>query len=133
MIEALGISTSDGGHPNSGETRRSPIQGIQIVDLGLFGDINEDGIVDILDFDIMSGNFGIPDPVFADGDANLDNSIDLIDFRGIKNNFGCTEEGCPGAVQAAHAVPEPSTVLMGLFSFLVLAAARRGLTTSRQS
>ncbi|MEM7681331.1 MAG: PEP-CTERM sorting domain-containing protein [Planctomycetota bacterium] len=97
--------------------------GLLISDLGLApvvdGDANGDGDVDLLDFDILAGNFGAgPGAVGGEtiGDFNGDGNVDLLDFDILAGNFGFT---------SPSAVPEPSAI--GL-----LAAGGAGLTALRR-
>ncbi|MEM6750143.1 MAG: PQQ-dependent sugar dehydrogenase [Planctomycetota bacterium] len=83
------------------------------------GDFNRDGVVDLLDFDILAQNFGGPGD-WGDGNANNDGIIDLLDFDVLAQNFGA-----PGNTQvAAGTVPEPGAVLT-LAAGLALARRRR--------
>jgi hypothetical protein len=54
----------------------------------VYGDVNLDGVVDTLDFNILKDHFGKSSATRADGDVNGDGVIDLIDFAIIKQNFG---------------------------------------------
>ncbi len=72
-------------------------------------DINQDGTVDIADFDLMSSAFGETGnnlPADIDGDQ----SVGLSDFVILVERFGTSADGAP-----AQAVPEPSVWLLGLF------------------
>ncbi|MEM7682693.1 MAG: dockerin type I domain-containing protein [Planctomycetota bacterium] len=79
------------------------------------GDANGDGVVDLLDFDILAQNFGapgnglgIPNGV-ADGDFNGDGAVDLLDFDTLAQNFGSSSPASvPGAIPGA--VPEPASL-----------------------
>ncbi|MEM7680486.1 MAG: dockerin type I domain-containing protein [Planctomycetota bacterium] len=88
------------------------------------GDANGDGDVDLLDFDILAGNFGAgPGAVggVSIGDFNGDGNVDLLDFDILAGNFGFTSPGSlPGAV------PEPASMaLLGLGSLTLLRGRRR--------
>ncbi|MEM9296577.1 MAG: SUMF1/EgtB/PvdO family nonheme iron enzyme, partial [Planctomycetota bacterium] len=68
------------------------------------GDANGDGVVDLLDFDVLAQRFGdsIGFGIGAgpeQGDFNGDGIVDLLDFDILAQNFG---------VGAAAAIPEPS-------------------------
>lgn len=52
------------------------------------GDINSDGVVNILDFQILSNNFATSDP---DSDLNEDGIVNILDFQILSNNFGTTQ------------------------------------------
>lgn len=66
----------------------------------LAGDVNGDGVVDLVDFNLLKANFGAtgPNVVRGDGDLNGDSSVDLVDFNLLKSSFGAT----------SSAVPEPA-------------------------
>lgn len=77
------------------------------------GDFNGDGMVDILDLDILSSNFGtIGGATPADGDANSDSNVDILDLDILSAHFG--------ANSASASVPEPSALLAlgALLSYL---------------
>jgi len=57
--------------------------------VGLPGDFNADGKIDLTDFGILKTNFGTG-TTLAQGDANGDAKVDLTDFGILKNNFGKT-------------------------------------------
>ena len=80
------------------------------------GDVNGDGMVDLVDFNILKGNFGNSglDVMRGDGDLNGDMSIDLVDFNILKENFG-----------TSGAVPEPAAWSMLLVAASVLVVKRR--------
>ena len=67
----------------------------------LAGGFNFDGVVDLLDLDILGRNFNQPGG-FRDGDANGDGRVDLLDLDG----FTFTGDG------SAAAVPEPTTLAL---------------------
>ena len=64
------------------------------------------------------GGNGCGSPLAASGDVDCDGDVDLSDFNILKENFG--------AVAAAEAVPEPSSIaLLGLGGLAALVALRR--------
>ena len=76
-IFAQGIGFDEGGHDLGGNTRRAPIQGIQIVGtiLGTIGDYNADGARDAGDIDILSEairNNDMDSKFDVNGDGNID-------------------------------------------------------------
>ncbi|MEM6750754.1 MAG: endonuclease/exonuclease/phosphatase family protein [Planctomycetota bacterium] len=75
--------------------------------LPLPGDANNDGVVDLLDFDVLAQNFGSnTGNGAADGDFNGDGVVDLLDFDILAQNFGATSPAT---------VPEPASLaLLGL-------------------
>jgi hypothetical protein len=80
------------------------------------GDANGDGIVDLLDLDILGANFGLSPATFAQGDFNADNIVDLLDLDILGGNFGATSP--------ANAIPEPTTVFLTLAAMALAAGAR---------
>lgn len=82
----------------------------------LAGDANNDGVVDLLDLDILGTNFGASPATFAQGDFNGDNTVDLLDLDILGTNFGNT---------TAVAVPEPATLLSICVGGLLCFTTRR--------
>jgi hypothetical protein len=54
----------------------------------LAGDANHDRAVDLLDFNILAGNFGQSPRIFSQGDFNYDGSVNLLDFNILASRFG---------------------------------------------
>jgi hypothetical protein len=54
----------------------------------LNGDANRDRAVNLLDFNILSTNFGQSPRDFSQGDLNYDGQVNLIDFNILSGNFG---------------------------------------------
>ena len=81
------------------------------------GDFDLDGDVDGDDFLIWQSNFGGQGP---DGDADGDGDVDGDDFLVWQSNFGTVL----GQGAGSNAVPEPSTILLGLVSVAALFVAR---------
>jgi len=84
----------------------------------VLGDTNADGAVDLADLNNVRNNFGGADV----GDTfPFDGVVDLEDLNAVRNNFGAG---------VANAVPEPSSIGLGLLSasgLFTLALARRRL------
>jgi hypothetical protein len=79
------------------------------------GDIDGDGKVDLVDFNILKDNFGTGTTP-GQGDLDGDGKVDLADFDILKNNFG---KG--GATE----VPEPSSWLLAAWGALAWLVVRR--------
>ena len=89
------------------------------------GDFDFNGVVDLLDYQILLDNMGahIDGPIAqgAPGDINFDRLVDLNDFEIFKNIF----PGGPAGLERALAdVPEPAAATLALVR-LVLASRRR--------
>ncbi|MCY2925354.1 MAG: hypothetical protein NT031_07930, partial [Planctomycetota bacterium] len=56
----------------------------------LDGDVNLDGQVGLLDYNIVKANFGMVGGGYLLGDINGDGEVGLLDFNIIKANFGLT-------------------------------------------
>lgn len=52
------------------------------------GDVNSDGLVDLLDFDVLKSHFGMANSLRRTGDITGDRNTDLLDFTMIKDHFG---------------------------------------------
>lgn len=90
-----------------------------LVDLGplvpdLLADFNKDGVVDLLDFNILKADFGVAPATYWQGDANGDEVVDLFDFNILKSEFG---------MEAA--VPEPSGAALACGAMACLVYWRR--------
>ncbi|MGI9456805.1 MAG: formylglycine-generating enzyme family protein [Aeoliella sp.] len=84
----------------------------------LQGDFNGDGFVDAKDYNVWRNNLGAADESALMGGGDGLNGVDEADYTLWKNNFGAGAAGA-GAL-AASSVPEPSTLLLGLFASLGL-------------
>lgn len=83
-----------------------------ISDVGVPGDFNADGSVNLDDFNILADNF-LEGTTFAQGDNNLDGDVNHLDFIEFVDLFNAANPG-------SASVPEPSTLLlavMGLVAF----------------
>jgi hypothetical protein len=74
------------------------------------GDINSDGSVDILDFQILSNSFGKTQGQSGyDARANLNNDggVDILDFQILSNNFGRTGPTPSPTIRPLTPTPPP--------------------------
>ncbi|MEM7680867.1 MAG: dockerin type I domain-containing protein [Planctomycetota bacterium] len=88
-------------------------------------DGNGDGVVDLLDFDILASGFGAGPGVVGGasvGDFNQDGGVDLLDFDVLAQSFGAG----PGV-----AIPEPASV--GALAALISLRGRRRSGAGRYS
>jgi fibronectin-binding autotransporter adhesin len=108
----------------------------------LYGDINQDGVVNGTDFGILAGNFGkTVTGGWEQGDLNYDGTVNGTDFGLLAGNFGKSATGRAVALPAsewaaldsfaaAHGlmadVPEPTSAgIVALSALGVLARRRR--------
>lgn len=86
----------------------------------LYGDFNDDDIVDIIDFGIFGANFGLEDPNILNPETDSDGNgvIDIIDF-------GAFGEAFLAGVPQGSAVPEPASFALLALALAMLPAARR--------
>lgn len=87
------------------------------------GDFNDDGEMNLADFEILLANFGLRfgrDDAINHGDFNRDQFVDLADFRDFRAAFN--------APAGAAAVPEPHSILL-----LCMAAMSAGLLRRRHA
>jgi hypothetical protein len=75
---------------------------------GVPGDTNDDELVDLVDFDTISGNFGLFPALLTDGDVAGGGAVDLLDFRLWKSNRTDL------AAAAGGSIPEPTTAALAL-------------------
>ena len=90
-------------------------------------DINKDAVIDLSDYDLFLDLLGSeldgPLATGAAGDFDFNRQVDLDDFKFFKANFPGGEAGLEAALAAA--VPEPSSNVLFLFAFGVLALFRQ--------
>ena len=73
---------------------------------GTPGDFNEDGAIDLADFQILASNFNTSGTSFADGDIIFDRRVDLRDFLEFRKVFLAAQGN------GVAAVPEPNSLAM---------------------
>lgn len=81
------------------------------------GDVDGNGTVEFADFLVVSANFGAAVDSHAAGDLDCNGTVEFADFLVVSANFG-------NAV-AATAVPEPSTMTLGLGACCIALLLRR--------
>ncbi len=87
---------------------------------GLAADFNEDGIVDLLDLDVLGSNWQSTGATKATGDANGDGTVDLLDLDVLGGQWQQSSSFAEALAASGIAVPEPgSLVLLGLGSLMV--------------
>jgi hypothetical protein len=88
------------------------------------GDVNEDGDVDMDDFNTIKNNFQKTVAGRSFGDLTGDLKVDWLDFRQWKNFFPFTP---PPATAASGAVPEPGSAVLALTASSVLLGVGRSI------
>ena len=85
------------------------------------GDFTGNKIVNDNDYQIWQDNFGTDSGVFfSQGDADFDDDVDGKDFIIWQQH-----QGANGSPALSAAIPEPSTLLLFIFSLLMIAARGR--------
>lgn len=94
------------------------------------GDYNDDGNVDIADFQLMAENFNETFPLlesFAKGDQNRDGRVSIADFVMLRNLFNAP------AGAATASVPEPIGLPVAMTAVLITMAWVRQRRRSQQA
>ena len=91
--------------------------------MGVAGDCNEDGIVDLADFAALTAGLGQAGQ-WANGDFNFDGVVDAADYVAFKLSW----QASPGSESL---VPEPASLLLLLGGGTAVIAARRRRTPRR--
>lgn len=92
-----------------------------VVESGLTGDYNGDGIVNLADYTIWRDTLGSTGPGLA-ADGNGDEEVNGLDYDVWKSHFG--ESSQTLSEVSSNRVPEPSTMLIAGMGLLVAMAAR---------
>lgn len=100
---------------------------VAVVSPGLAGDFNDDGTVNLADYTVWRNNLGSSFALNGNGDetGGSANVVDAADYALWKSNFGQSAGGGPAFVQSA--VPEPSSILLGLLAMVGLTQVQRRL------
>ena len=89
---------------------------------GPIGELNEDGVINELDYHILVSNLNAHldrEVSYLDGDIDFNGAVDLNDFGLFKSLY-------PGVVAAATRIPEPGTLGLATLMLMALLAACRG-------
>lgn len=94
--------------------------------VGLGGDFNGDGIVNLADYTVWRNNLGAPESVLPEGSGNGSGTVDTGDYDLWKLNFGTSSGAAALSAVNAASVPEPTTwILTGLGGLLFGFTRRR--------
>ncbi len=94
-----------------------------IPDLGLDGDFNNDGIVNLADYTLWRDNLGASDESAINNNGN-GGGITSADYTVWKNNFGMMSPAS-GSFVATASVPEPGTLALCLLAVTWVAVTAR--------
>ncbi|MCY2924576.1 MAG: dockerin type I domain-containing protein [Planctomycetota bacterium] len=98
------------------------------------GDVNLDGQVGLLDYNVIKMNFGATNATWDMGDLNADGQVGLLDFNIVKANFGqaLSDLGpflalspAGGSTPPVNTVPEPVSLALLLAAWPLLRTPRR--------
>jgi hypothetical protein len=93
-----------------------------LIDYTLEGDANFDHKVNTLDFNLLSGNFGLASgDRWSRGDFNYDAAVNSLDFNALLANYGKTQP--VSAPMLGAVVPEPASI--ALLAFVTAGVRRR--------
>ena len=97
--------------------------------VGLLGDTNSDGHVDLSDLSVVLNNFGATTNLPSNGNFDGAAAIDLTDLSDVLNNFGAGTAPPSDAV-LTNAAPEPASLsVLGATALLLAARRRRSIKT----
>jgi hypothetical protein len=97
-----------------------------LIELGIPGDYNRNGLVDAGDYTIWRDTLGSTTDLRADGDDS--GTVDLLDYNYWASHFGAGGGAAPGAGAAASsngAIPEPPTWVLALGAAAIMGGTRR--------
>jgi hypothetical protein len=85
---------------------------------GMPGDANKDGVVNGLDFELISDNLFTTQTPGNGGDLDLNAIVDFADYRAWKN-------AAPAEIAAQYTIPEPSSIALLSLAAVVVCRRRR--------
>ncbi len=92
----------------------------------LAADFNEDGIVNLVDLDILGTNFDTASgAVKANGDANGDGAVNLVDLDILGQQWELTSSFSQALSASGIAVPEPASVTLVAAGTMLVVRRRR--------
>lgn len=90
------------------------------------GDANGDGVVNLLDLDLLGQNWQTSGTTWAQADFNNDDETDLLDLDLLGSNFGAGSAAFAAALAASGiSVPEPTSAALLGASVMLVARRRR--------
>ena len=100
---------------------------------GVPGDYNNNGIVDAADYTVWRDHLGQNSPAYTlPNEASSTGTVDASDYTYWHDHFGTHNGAGAGAGLSSGAVPEPSTMALGLVGAIALGAFRRRKMAKRQ-
>ncbi|WP_425399017.1 PEP-CTERM sorting domain-containing protein [Aeoliella sp.] len=108
---------------DTGSTAFIDVEPTYVTSEGIYGDYNNDGVVNLADYTVWRNNLGSSVALANENpDATTPGVVDEEDYAFWKSRFGATSN--PGAIATVQAVPEPST-MAGVLCLAVVLFARR--------
>jgi hypothetical protein len=128
---AHAVPAAEGVQAHAGGDVGSPGVFIPLVEtVGLLGDFNNDGIVNLADYTVWRDNLGGADSIFPPNTTNDgDGIVDADDYQVWKDNFGQMSESLQTLGQTA--VPEPGMLSLATLATAGLLLTRRRLSSNR--
>jgi hypothetical protein len=116
--------------PTGGTFRNQSVDGTAVLIRYTYaGDVNVDGTVDTVDFNVLASHFGESGKSWQDGDANYDGAVDTVDFNLLASNFSKSLPAAPGP---GSLVPEPAAGCILALAALAACTRRRRAARSVQ-
>ncbi len=91
----------------------------------LEADFNQDGIVDLLDLDVLGANWQSSGATNATGDANGDTIVDLLDLDVLGSQWQQSSSFAEALAASGIAVPEPASMVLLAAGGLLISRRRR--------
>lgn len=120
FIDGYGSSSYDPGQSLASDVAEAD-EAIVPELLGLPGDTNLDGNVDVVDLGTLAGNYGVLDgATWAMGDFNGDGAVDLLDLGALTGNYGYVASSL-----SPTQVPTPGAIVLGMIGLGLVGSVRR--------
>ena len=95
---------------------------IRALSAPLYGDADDNGVVNALDFNALATHFGQSAQPWKNGDFNGDGIVNALDFGALASNFG---QAPPPDAALGGLVPEPCLALLALPFLLLFRRSRK--------
>ncbi len=100
---------------------------VQINSLGLLGDANLNGIVDLNDLNTVLNNLGRTSSLRTDGNFDGAATVDLTDLNDVLNNLGVSSSATSELLSTneSSTAPEPASLSIASISAVILASRKK--------